>query len=696
MKKIKFIKQQDNTDCGPACLAMIADYYGKRCSLAELRRITYNDKSGTTVLGLVIGAKKIGIEARAIKCNAENLQKNIKLPCILHVITDEMRAHYIVCYKTDTSFFYFVDPQRGYVKVRKTEFCEIGNKCGRYNWTRIVIAFENTDCKKTEKNKRKVYLRKICRNTPKKLILGLLFSLVCVLNEVLATYIYRNLLDFFLLGENIKNLLFILLVYAGVRMGGLIFEFLKNMMLAFFCKESDIRLLDSFYFHSLKLSAEEIETRQVGEIVARFQDVGKVRDLFLNLPLNVLVNVILIMAYLLFLIINERKLVLLFLVIIFLYGVTALTFKRKYRLSNCDYMTKNAELTAKLVESFNGFIDIKTFNAEEKMRALMHKKITNVYSSALKMVKFENIQVLMKQMIYYLGYVVVMLVCGMSVIRAEMSIGQAIFFGAFYNIFFEPVKNLLFLQPQVGKAKAALERTEEFFCFGEEKYIEDFNLNKGDLIIEFKNVDFRYGAKTLVLKNFSIEIHEGEKIAVVGENGSGKSTVAKLILALYKPEKGIIEYCGQNLDKLSIAKLRKEVIYVSQMSFLFNDTIKNNILFGITLTGETETNLKRVSETVGLKSVIDCLPNGIESFVEENGKNLSNGQKQKIILARALIGNPRLLILDEATCNMDEKTENDVIDNLIHEYENMAILFVTHNRETVRKCDKVIEMSDVK
>ena len=287
------------------------------------------------------------------------------------------------------------------------------------------------------------------------------------------------------------------------------------------------------------------------------------------------------------------------------------------------------------------------------------------------------------------GELVILWVGVAYVIKGELTLGELITFNALLGYFIEPIKNLINLQPSIQTAVVAADRLGEILDITPEYNYEHEQLNdkiKFDKI-SISNLDFRYGTRELVLKDINLEICRGEKIAFVGESGSGKTTLANLLVRLYEQEKGSIKLDSIDIREFSIKQIRDNISYISQNTFLFSGTIRENLLFGNSDVSDDD--ISQVCKICELEEYINSLPLKFNTRIEENGKNLSGGQKQRLAIARALLKKPEILIMDEATSNLDYVTERSIEKTINNFSKNMTTIIIAHRLSTIKDCDKI-------
>ena len=378
------------------------------------------------------------------------------------------------------------------------------------------------------------------------------------------------------------------------------------------------------------------------------------------------------------------------LIIVVLYVAIVISFNKWYEKLNRKQMEDNAELTSYMVESLNGIQTIKAYNAERKANRETEIKFVKLLKSVFNLSWVSNLQGSLKVFIELVGGVVILWVGGVSVINGEMTIGALITFNSLLAYFLEPIKNLINLQPEMQTAVVAADRLGEILDLEAEKSEMEYKkMSPSSLAgdIEIKNLDFRYGTRRIVLEDINLTIKKGQKVAFVGESGSGKTTLSKLLLHLYIAEKGDILINGMNIEDIQLECLREKIAYISQETFLFSGTIFENLTLGID--EATMDDIIEASKMAQAHDFINELPLRYETMLEENGANLSGGQRQRLAIARAMLKKPDILILDEATSNLDAITER-ALDRTIHEFaKDMSTIFIAHRLSTIKNCDKI-------
>ncbi len=692
------IKQHDITDCGAACLATICKQNGYKIGITKIREIAGTDKVGTNAYGIIKAAERLGFSAKGVKGNRDAFFSEFPLPCIAHVIVDGSLLHYIVIHKITKKQVLIADPAKGVLKLSPEEFfgeIQEEGKPPKYQWSGVLILLTKKDTFVKGDETKGLFSRFFYLLKPQKKLLLHIFvaSLVYTILGILGAFYFQELIDTVLPDALSKTLMTLSIGVIVLNVFKVILNAFRSHLLLYLSQKLDIALLLGYYKHVLELPMNFFGTRKVGEIVSRFNDAGKVRDAISGATLTIMIDTFMAITGAVVLYIQNPKLFAITIIMVILYFVIVVSFNGWYEKLNRRQMEDNAQLTSYMVESLNGVATVKAYNAEPKVNLETEKKFVKLLRSIFNLCWVENLQTSLKKFVELVGGIIILWIGGVSVINGEMTIGSLIAFNALLAYFLDPVKNLINLQPQIQTAVVAADRLGEILDLEAEKRDTENRKMHSDSIagdIEIKNLKFRYGTRKLVLDDINIKIEKGQKIAFVGESGSGKTTLSKLLLHMYTAETGEILINGNNIEDIQIENLRDRIAYIPQETFLFSGTIFENLTLG--LDNATLDDIIEASKKAQAHDFINELPLRYETILDENGANLSGGQRQRLAIARAMLKKPDILILDEATSNLDAITER-ALDKTINDFsKDMTVIFIAHRLSTIKNCDSIYVM----
>lgn len=696
------IKQHDITDCGAACLATISKQNGYKIGITKIREVAGTDKQGTNAYGVIKAAEQLGFSAKGVKGDKEAFFSEFPLPCIAHVVVDGSLLHYVVIHKITKKKIIIADPAVGIVKLTPEEFFGEVHEDGKppkYQWTGVLILLIKKETFQKGDETQGLFRRFFHLLLPQKKLLLHIFvaSLVYTILGILGAFYFQALVDDVLPDGLLRTLTTLSVGVILLNIFKVLLDAFRSHLLLYLSQKLDIALLLGYYQHVLELPMNFFGTRKVGEIVSRFNDAGKVRDAISGATLTIMIDTLMAVGGAIILYMQNGKMFGITIIMVILYTVIVLVFNQWYEKLNRRQMEDNAQLTSYLVESLNGIQTVKAYNAERKANRETEKKFIKLLKSIFRLSWVSNVQSSLKVFVELVGGVVILWVGGVSVIHGEMTMGTLITFNSLLAYFLEPVKNLINLQPQIQTAVVAADRLGEILDLEAEKTENEYKKLKPESFsgdIEMKHVNFRYGTRKLVLEDINLKIEKGQKVAFVGESGSGKTTLSKLLLHLYSVESGEILMDGNNIEDIQMETLREKIAYIPQETFLFSGSILENLSLG--LDNATMDDVIEASKIAQAHEFINSLPLRYETRLEENGANLSGGQRQRLAIARAMLKKPDILILDEATSNLDAITER-ALDKTIHEFaKDMTTIFIAHRLSTIKNCDKIFVLEQGK
>jgi ATP-binding cassette, subfamily C, bacteriocin exporter len=678
------IKQRDLTDCGAACLASIAGFYKLNLPVARIRQLASTDKKGTNVLGLIEAANKIGFDAKGVRGEFSSLVK-VPKPAIAHVTVNGVLQHYVVLTNTTAKFVEAMDPADGKLhKYAHDEFKKI--------WTGVlVLLLPNQTFKPGDKRiSNAVRFWKLIRPHRSVMTQAFFGALVYTLIGLSTSIYVQKIVDHVLVGgnENLLNLMSIVMivflcfqVFVGSTKS--IFTLRTGQMI-------DSQLILGYYKHLLKLPQQFFDTMRVGEIISRINDAVKIRAFINDISINLVVNAFVVVFAFAMMFTYYWKLALIVLLVIPLYAVIYWISNRLNRKTERTLMERSAELETQLVESLNSIGTIKSFGLEAntnlKTEIRFISLLKSVYTSGVNSVITGS----SSEMVSRFFTIILLWTGARFVIDDTLTPGELLSFYALIGYFTGPVGGLIGMNKSIQNALIAADRLFEIIDLEHEENENKVKVTSemiGD--IKFQDVNFRYGARTLVFQDLNVLIPKGKVTAIVGESGSGKSTLISILQNLYPVTSGNIHIGDYDLKYLDKDSLRRLISVVPQKIDLFAGNVIENIAVG-----DFEPDMKKlvgICSTLGMLTFIEKLPHGFNTYIGENGTSLSGGQRQRLAVARALYREPEILIMDEATSSVDSTSESHIW-SAIKVMRNKAktIILITHRLDSTHRADKII------
>lgn len=445
-----------------------------------------------------------------------------------------------------------------------------------------------------------------------------------------------------------------------------------------------------YYNHIIRLPMKFFHTRTTGEVISRLEDAYKIRNAISGATLTVMMDGFMMIIGGIALFVESKYLFFITLIPLIFYLIIVYVFKKSIEENNRDTMQSQAKLTSYLVECLHGIETIKAFNIEDDASLNIEKKFIKYIKDIFNLGTVNNFQITLKGSVKAIFGVGILWIGTVQVLNGTISIGTLLTFNSLLAYFLTPIENIVNFQSTLQSAIVAGERLEEIIEYDTDKAYKEINkikpVNlKGDIL--FKNLKFRYGSRALIINDINIKIRKNQKIALVGESGSGKTTLSKLLMGFYPVNEGEILINNSNINDINTEVLRERIAYISQETFLFNKTIFENLVIG-----KNNVSYEQVIEAckkAQIHNFINTLPERYNTLIEENGVNFSGGQKQRLSIARAILKNPDILIMDEATSNLDSITEK-AINNTMNDFmKDKTAIIIAHRLSTVKNCDNI-------
>lgn len=509
--------------------------------------------------------------------------------------------------------------------------------------------------------------------------------------------IFNNIIYDEILPYQQKDVLKIMLfVFLGISLTSTIVSFVRQWILIHLSMKIDIPLMLGYFEHIYKLPMKFFASRRTGDITTRFSDAFTIKDIFTNIALSLIMDISMAVITGVILFQMNPKL---FAIILFMTVISILLvfiFKQPYKKINEEQMQQASILNSEIIEGLRSVETIKGNANEDVTLEGIEKEYIKSLRISYKEGMLSNIQSTISGVISGLGNLVLLYVGISQVINGDLTLGSYMAFTTLAEYFMEPVSNLVSLQLSIQEANISMRRISEILDYEREIVMDEGSdennlyqeIDKIDGEINVSNVTFAYGNRKPALQNVSFTIPKGKKVALVGSSGSGKSTMAKLLLKYYEPQEGEITIDGVDIQEYRNDSLRRAISYVPQNIELFSKSIYDNIR--VSRQSATLEEVKEAAKAADAHEFIKRLPMQYYTYLEEAGNGLSGGEKQRIALARAFLKENEFYIMDESTSNLDFATENIIFDMIYNKFRNKSMLIIAHRLATVKNCDVII------
>lgn len=699
-----YTPQHDAMDCGPACLRMLAKYYGKNYSLNQLRNWSSITREGVSLLGISEAAERIGFKTLAVKTSLQHLHQDAPLPFVAHW----RQNHFVVVYKIKKKFFskeyviYIADPAAGKIKLPQADFeqswcsdTEQGQKQG------VALLFETTPAfyeQEEDKTAEKRSLRLLPYLRPyKKLLFQLALGMFAAsVIQILFPYLTQSIVDH---GINFKDLKFIYLVLAGQLMltaSNYAIEFVRSWILIHISGRIRISLISDFLIKLMKLPMWFFDTKMTGDILQRINDHHRIESFLTASTLNTLFSGFSFIIFGIILFTYNTQIFALFMAASVLYVLWVLLFLKKRKELDYRYFNRASANQSAIIQLVTGMQEIKLHNAETIKRWEWERIQGNLFKLSLKTLGISQMQQGGAAFINELKNVLITVLTASLVIKGELSLGMMLAIQYIIGQLNAPVQQFIQFIQLAQDAKISMDRLNEIHTREEEANEEQNLLELGQQSIQMEELCFRYGAagSPLVLDHINLNIEAGKVTAIVGASGSGKTTLIKLLMKYYEDYTGKINIGAAALKFVSGKAWRAKIGAVMQDGFIFSDTIARNIAPADEIIDKKK--LLKAVEIANIREFIESLPLGYNTKIGQEGVGISQGQKQRMLIARAVYKNPDYMFFDEATNALDAENERKIVEKLAQFYADKTVVIVAHRLSTVKNADKIVVLKNGK
>lgn len=701
MKKFPHYNQADQKDCGPTCLKIVSKHYGKIINIQSLRNLAETTREGSSLLGLSDAAEQIGFHTIGVKINFSKLLE-VSLPCIVHW----NKNHFVVVYKIKKKTIYISDPAHGLIQYTIKEFIKfwIGNNATENTDEGIVLLIEPTPKFYNEsleaEDETKFNFAFIFRYLfkYKKFIVQLSIGLLAgSLFQLIIPFLTQSIVDVGIQNQDISFIFLILFAQLFLFLGRTALEVIRGWILLHLSTRINISLISDFFIKLMKLPISFFDSKMTGDLLQRINDHKRIEKILTTSSLNVLFSMVNLVVFGIVLAYYSLTIFGIFLLGSVLYFGWVLFFFKRRKVLDYKRFSEVSQEQSKVIELINGMQEIKLHNAERQMRWNWEFVQARLFKVGIKSLALEQTQSVGSSFINELKNILITVLSAKLVIDGEITLGMMMAITYIVGQLNAPVMQLISFLRDAQDAKISLDRLGEIHNKKDEESVNDKKTTNisDDSDFSLRNVTFRYtGGLEPVIKKLDLVIPSNKVTAIVGISGSGKTTLMKLLLGFYNIEKGEIAIGNHNLKNISQKTWRSHCGVVMQEGYIFNDTIVKNIAVGADFIDEEK--LLHAVKVANIKPYIDELPLGFNTKIGLEGSGLSTGQKQRLLIARAVYKNPKFLFFDEATSALDANNEKVIMENLEEFFADKTVVVIAHRLSTVKNAHQIVVLDDGK
>ncbi len=700
MQSFSHYKQLDQMDCGPTCLRMVAKHHGRKYTLESLRKKSGINREGVSLLGISEAAENIGFRTVGVKLTPEQLFKEAPLPCIVYW----NQQHFVVVYKVKGDKVYIADPAVGKVVYSKKEFLKnwLNSKIDSQDNGIVLLLYTTPKFfeQRHEKKDRLDFTRLIEYLKPYKNLLGQLALGLGVgsILQLIFPFLTQSIVD---IGINTRDLNFIYIILIAQIMlfvGRTGVEFIRSWILLHMSTRINISILSDFLIKLMKLPMPYFDAKMTGDIMQRMEDHVRIQNFLTGQTLSTLFSFVNLLVFAVVLAYYNMLIFTVFLMSSILYiGWVLLFLKKRAELDHKRFGISSGD-QSNVIQLIQGMQEIKLTNSEKQKRWEWERFQAKLFHYRVKNLSLNQYQQAGAFFINEGKNIGITFLAAVAVVNGQLTLGAMMAIQYIIGQLNSPIQQIIGFVQSTQDAHLSLERLNEIHKQEDEEpdnksFVYELPAKKS---IEVSNLSFTYpgAGNEPVLNDIHLSIPEGKTTAIVGMSGSGKTTLLKLLLKFYPLDNGDIRIGSTNLDLISHRIWRKNCGVVMQDGFIFSDNIARNIAVGEEQPDMVK--LKHAVKVANIHEFIDSLPLGFNTKIGPEGNGISQGQRQRMLIARAVYKNPEYIFFDEATNALDANNEKVIMENLHKFFENRTVVVVAHRLSTVKKADNIVVLDEGK
>ena len=695
--------QQESADCGPACLRMIAKYYGRQYSLEMLRERSFITREGVSMLGISDAAEYLGMHTLGVKITFEQLANEAVLPCILHW----NQNHFVVCYGIKKKRFsddfnvYIADPASQKLCYSKAEFCKCwlstkvsGQDCGTALLLEPGVNFGNIDDEFVSREKSISSF--IGYFLPyKKLFFQLLLGMVLgSLLQLIFPFLTQAMVDVGIGNRDLGIITLILIAQLMLFVAQLSVGYIRSWIMLHINSRIDISLISDFLQKITSMPLHFFDSKNIGDIMQRIGDHGRIKSFLMGKSINIVFSLVNFVVFMFILAYYNKQVLTIFIIGNVLYVSWILFFMRYRRELDAKRFNLSSTEQSRIIQLIQGMQDIKLNNCERQKRWEWERIQVRLFKVSVRGLTIGQIQQAGSAFFTQTTNIIISFIAAKAVVEGNMTLGMMMSQTYIIGQISAPIGDFINFAHTLQDARISMERLNDIHAQEDEEYdiCNKLSILPGNGTITVRDLTYSYSGaeRDYAIKNLSLDIPEGKVTAIVGESGSGKTTLIKLLQGFYKPNSGTIKVGGISLDCINPHLWRKSTGSVMQESYIFSDTIAKNIALST-----DEVDVKRLYDSALLANAdefISALPLGYNTRIGMEGSGVSQGQRQRLLIARAIYKNPKYLFFDEATNSLDATNERIIMENLQKIFQNHTVVIAAHRLSTVMNADNIVVM----